>query len=181
MFLLKIAKLGNPVIRSGTDPLSQEELNTPSLQNLIDAMIQTMRDADGVGIAAPQVHVAKQIIVIEVSPNNPRYPHRQTVPLTVIINPEITFQSENQQEDWEGCLSVPDFRAKVPRASWVRVSGLDRYGKPLEIEANHFFARVIQHEVDHLKGKVFLDRLPNLKTLTYLREYQKYWQSETPD
>ncbi len=97
MFLLKIAQLGNPVIRSGSEPLSQEELKTPSLQNLIDAMIQTMRDADGVGIAAPQVHVAKRIIVIEVSPDNPRYPHRQTVPLTVIINPEITCQSEENE------------------------------------------------------------------------------------
>jgi len=181
MFLLKIAQLGNPVIRSGSEPLSQEEFKTPSLQNLIDAMIQTMRDADGVGIAAPQVHVAKQIIVIEVSPDNPRYPHRQTVPLTVIINPEITSQSEEQQEDWEGCLSVPDLRGKVPRSSSVRVSGLDRYGKPLEIQADHFFARVIQHEVDHLNGKVFLDCLPDLKTLTYLREYQKYWQSDTLD
>lgn len=179
IFLLKIARLGNPVIRNGAEPVSPKELKTPSLQNLIDSMIQTMRDADGVGIAAPQVHVPKRIIIIEVSPENTRYPQQEAVPLTVIVNPEITFQGETYEESWEGCLSVPDFRAKVPRATAVRVSGLDRYGEPLEINAKDFFARVIQHEVDHLEGKVFLDRLPNLQTLTYLKEYQKYWQGET--
>lgn len=181
MFLLKIARLGNPIIRSVTEPVSKEELKTASLQNLIDSMIRTMRDADGVGIAAPQVYVPKRIIVIEVSPDNPRYPHRQAVPLTVIVNPEITSQAEDYHEDWEGCLSVPDFRAKVPRSTSLQVSGLDRDGERLDIHAEDFFARVIQHEVDHLQGKVFLDRLPNLNSLTHLREYQKYWQSPTKD
>ncbi|QDZ40083.1 peptide deformylase [Euhalothece natronophila Z-M001] len=181
MFLLKTARLGNPIIRSATEPVSKEELKSAYLQNLIDGMIQTMRDADGVGIAAPQVHVPKRIIVIEVSPDNPRYPNRQGVPLTVIVNPEITSLAEDYHEDWEGCLSVPDFRAKVPRSTSLQVSGLDRNGELLDIHAEDFFARVIQHEVDHLEGKVFLDRLPNLKTLTYLREYQKYWQSPTSE
>jgi peptide deformylase len=181
MFLLKIARLGHPVIRNGAEPVSQEELKTPSLQNLIDSMIQTMRDADGVGIAAPQVHVPKRMIIIEVSPENPRYPQQEAIPLTVIVNPKITFKAETYEEGWEGCLSVPNFRAKVPRSTAVRVSGLDRQGDFLEIDAKGFFARVIQHEVDHLEGKVFLDRLPNLQTLTYLREYQKYWQTETHD
>jgi len=178
MFLLKIARLGNPIIRETAESISKEELNTQSLQNLIDAMIETMRDADGVGIAAPQVHVSKRIIVIEVSPENPRYPNQETVPLTVVINPVIEFKSEDYQLGWEGCLSVPDLRAKVPRSSSVQVSGLDRYGDPLETEAEGFFARVIQHEVDHLEGNVFLDRLPNLKTLTHLREYHKYWKKQ---
>jgi peptide deformylase len=177
MFLLKIARLGHPVIREATQPVSKEELNTQSVQDLIDAMVATMRDADGVGIAAPQVHSPKQIIIIEVSSDNPRYPGRNPIPLTVIVNPVIISKSEDYEEDWEGCLSVPDLRARVPRSSSVRVSGLDRAGEPLEIQAEGFFARVIQHEVDHLQGRVFLDRLPDLSTLTHFKEYQKYWKN----
>ena len=176
MSLLKIARLGHPSIRAETALVSADELNTRPIQDLIDNMIETMRDADGVGIAAPQVHVSKRIVVIEVSPENPRYPQQPTVPLTVIGNPEIKWHSDEIEEGWEGCLSVPDMRALVPRWSSVEVSGLDRNGQPVEFVATGFFARVVQHEVDHLLGNVFLDRLSNLKTLTHLREYQKYWQ-----
>lgn len=177
MFLLKIARLGHPLIRETAQSVSKEELETQSLQDLIDSMIATMRDANGVGIAAPQVHVSKRIIVMEVSADNPRYPNRKAIPLTVMVNPVIQSKSEGYETDWEGCLSVPDLRAKVPRSSAVKVSGLDRYGEPLEIDAEGFFARVIQHEVDHLEGNVFLDRLPDLKTLTHLREYHQFWQN----
>lgn len=178
MCLLKIARLGNPVIRDVTTLISKDELRKQAIQDLIDNMIETMRDANGVGIAAPQVHELKKIIVMEVSPNNPRYPNQKAVPLTVIINPMILSKSEDQEEDWEGCLSVPDMRALVPRFSSVKVSGLDRHGQSLEIKASGFFARVIQHEVDHLGGNVFLDRLPDLKTLTHLREYEQYWKNK---
>ena len=177
MFLLKIARLGHPIIRETAESVSREELNTQSLQNLIDSMIETMRDADGVGIAAPQVHVSKRIIVIEVSADNPRYPNQEAVPLTVMINPVIQSKSKAYDTDWEGCLSVPDLRGKVPRSFSVQVSGLDRYGDPLEINAEGFFARVIQHELDHLEGNVFLDCLSDLKTLTHLREYHQFWQN----
>lgn len=176
MSLLKIARLGNPVIRGATTLVSNEQLATTSIQDLIDNMIETMRDAEGVGIAAPQVHELLKIIVIEVLPENRRYPHHDAIPLMVIINPIILSKSDNQLECWEGCLSVPDMRAFVPRSSSLLVSGLDRFGQPLEIEANGFLARIIQHEVDHLEGTVYLDRLPNLNTLTHLREYDRYWK-----
>ena len=177
MSLLKIIRLGHPNIRQGTEPVSLEELHSPETQRFIDDMVETMRDANGVGIAAPQVHVSKQIIVIEVSPENPRYPNQAAVPLMVLLNPIITEHAETTVEGWEGCLSVPDLRGLVPRWTRVKVNGLDREGQAVQLEAEGFFARVIQHEVDHLHGRVFLDRLPDLKTLTHLREYEQFWKS----
>ena len=176
MSSLKIARLGHPAIRRRTEPVSSEELHSQEIQRLIDDMIETMRDAHGVGIAAPQVHASKQIIVIEVSPENPRYPNQPAVPLMVLLNPTITDHVESTEEGWEGCLSVPDLRGLVPRWTRVSVSGLDRRGQAVDLDAEGFFARVIQHEVDHLHGQVFLDRLPDLKTLTHLREYEQFWK-----
>jgi peptide deformylase len=173
--MLKIARLGHPAIRGGSQRVSAEELQSPAIQQLIDDMIATMRDADGVGIAAPQVHAAKRIIVIEVPPMSPRYPGQPEIPLTVIVNPQIVSHSEDFQEGWEGCLSVPELRGRVPRWLSLRVTGLSREGGPLDMEVDGFFARVVQHEVDHLEGRVFLDRLPDMSTLTHLREFQKYW------
>ncbi len=176
MSLLKIARMGHPGIRQGTEPVSSEELHSQAIQRLIDDMVETMRDADGVGVAAPQVHVSKQIIAIEVSPENPRYPNHPAVPLMVLLNPMIIDHAETMEEGWEGCLSVPDLRGLVPRWTRVTVSGLDREGQVVALDAEGFFARVIQHEVDHLNGKVFLDRLPDLQTLTHLREYEQFWK-----
>ena len=177
MSLLKIIRLGHPKIRQEAEPVSLEELHSSEIQRLIDDMVETMRDAHGVGIAAPQVHVAKQIIVIEVSPENPRYPNQPAVPLMVLLNPTIVDHAETTEEGWEGCLSVPDLRGLVPRWTRVSVNGLDRRGQSVQLDAEGFFARVIQHEVDHLNGRVFLDRLPDLKTLTHLREYEQFWKS----
>lgn len=179
MALLKIARLGHPVIREVAQPVTAAELQTQDLQRLIDSMVNTMRDADGVGIAAPQVHITKTIIAVEVLSTNPRYPKQDSIPLTVIVNPQILSQSTDQEEGWEGCLSVPDLRALVPRAYSVELAGIDRYGDELHIRASGFFARVLQHEMDHLNGRVFLDRLPDLSTLTHLQEYQKYWVNPT--
>jgi peptide deformylase len=173
--LLKIARLGHPVIRKGAKSVRRDELRNREVQRLIDDMVDTMRDADGVGIAAPQVHVAKRIVAIEVSASNPRYPNQNPIPLNVIINPRISTNSNEFEEGWEGCLSVPDLRGKVPRCVSLEATGWDRHGNDIRLRASGFYARIIQHEVDHLNGVVFLDRLPDLSSLTHLREYQKYW------
>ena len=175
MSLLEIARLGHPQIRSVAKPVREEELRTADVQRLIDDMVETMRQAKGVGIAAPQVQVSRRIIAIEVSPKNPRYPGNTGVPLTIVVNPSLVEHRKETLEDWEGCLSVPDLRGVVPRYEWVRVTGVDREGRPVQYEADGFFARVFQHEIDHLNGKVFLDRLLDLQTLTHLREYEQYW------
>jgi peptide deformylase len=176
MALLKIARLGHPVLRQRALPVAADELASPAIQTFIDDMVDTMRDGDGVGLAAPQVHVLKRIILVEVKSPNPRYPGQPGVPLTAIVNPEIIQQSAEKEDDWEGCLSIPDLRGRVPRWKSLRLSGLDRAGEPLSLDASQFFARVIQHEVDHLDGIMFPDRMRDFSTLTHLREFQKFWQ-----
>jgi peptide deformylase len=175
MSLLKIARLGHPALRRRALPVAAEEIFSPPFQSFIDDMIETMRDGDGVGLAATQVHALKRVFLVEVKAPHPRYPGQDGVPLTVIINPEIQVHSEELEEDWEGCLSIPDLRGRVPRWRSLRLAGLDRAAEPILLDASGFFARVIQHELDHLNGIVFLDRMRDFSTLSYLREYQLFW------
>jgi peptide deformylase len=162
------------VLRRVAENLSPDQLSSPLLQKLIDDMIETMREYNGVGLAANQIHEALQIAVLEVA-DNPRYPEKTTVPLSVLINPKIELLSEEMEEDWEGCLSVPDLRGSVPRYKEIRVRALDRGGAKLDFVASGFHARVIQHEWDHLNGKVYLDRMRDLSTLTHLQEFARFW------
>ena len=174
MAILKVARLGHPVLRQPSLPVPVEEIQSPEIQHLIDDLVETMREYNGAGLAAPQVHVLKQICVIEVQ-GNPRYPDAPAIPLTVLINPVVTPTTEEQEEGWEGCLSVPDMRGMVPRHTAVRLEAYDREGIRIVGEAKEFFARVIQHETDHLHGKVYLDRMRDFSTLTHLAEWNKYW------
>lgn len=173
--ILKVSRLGHPVLRKPSVPVPKETIGSPEIQRLIDDMIVTMREYDGVGIAAPQVHVGNQIAVIEVEANR-RYPGEGPIPLTVLINPKILQASKKQLVDWEGCLSVNEFRGQVPRAEAVEVEAFTRKGEKVKFSAHGFFARVIQHECDHLAGKVFLDQMPDLQTLTHLQEFARYHQ-----
>ena len=174
MAILKVTRLGHPVLRQVTEPISVRELQSPEWQKFIDDMVETMKEYDGVGLAADQVHTSKQIAVLEVA-DNPRYPEKPKVPLTVLVNPKITPLTEDTDDDWEGCLSIPDLRGKVPRYRNIRVQALDRNGKELDFIANDFHARVIQHEWDHLNGKVYLDRMRDFSTLAFLTEFARYW------
>jgi peptide deformylase len=174
MAILKVARLGHPVLRKAAAPLSMREIQAPGFQKFIDDMIETMKEYDGVGLAANQVHESKQVAVLEVA-ENPRYPDKPKVPLTVLINPKVSALTEEMEEDWEGCLSVPELRGKVPRHKTIRIQALDRNGKELDFIAADFHARVIQHEWDHLNGKVYLDRMRDFSTLTFLTEFARYW------
>ncbi|HUG37444.1 MAG TPA: peptide deformylase [Candidatus Limnocylindrales bacterium] len=174
MAILKVARLGHPVLRQLAEPVPVGEIRSKDTQRLIDDMIETMHEYNGAGLAAPQVHVLKQICVIEVD-GNPRYPDAPGIPLTVLINPRITPLTEEMEEGWEGCLSVPDMRGMVPRYTTVRLEGHGRDGERIEVVAKEFFARVIQHETDHLHGTVYLDRMRDFSTLTHLAEWNKYW------
>ena len=174
MAILKVARLGHPVLREKARPVPVGEIRSAGIQQLIDDMIQTMREYDGAGLAATQVHQPLQIAVIEVEAN-PRYPDAPGIPLTVVINPVVTALTEEMEEGWEGCLSVPDMRGMVPRVTAVQLQCYDREANPVDLVAKDFFARVIQHETDHLHGIVYVDRMRDLRTLSHIAEWNKYW------
>jgi peptide deformylase len=174
MAILKVARLGHPLLREPAKPVPPEQVRTPEIQRFIDDMIETMREYDGAGLAANQVHALRQIAVIEVQ-RNPRYPDAPEVPLTVVINPVVTALTEEREDGWEGCLSVPDMRGVVPRYTSVRLECLDREGRRVDVVAKDFFARVIQHETDHLNGIVYVDRIVDMRTLSHIAEWNRYW------
>src|ERR671925_1165853 len=174
MAILKVARLGHPVLRQPARPVPPEQIRSAEIQRFIDDMIETMREYDGAGLAANQVHTLKQICVIEVL-GNPRYPDAPHIPLTVVINPVVTPLTDEMEDGWEGCLSVPDMRGLVPRYTAVRLEYHDREGKRQEVDAKDFFARVIQHETDHLNGIVYIDRMRDLRTLSHIAEWNKHW------
>jgi peptide deformylase len=174
MAVLKIAHLGHPILRQVAEPVSPEAIRSPEIQRLLDDMLETMADHDGAGLAAPQVHVPRRVVIYGVD-ENPRYPDAEAVPFTVLVNPRITALGDEQEEDWEGCLSVPDLRGLVPRFTRVRVEAYGRDGKQLRFDAAGFHARVVQHECDHLDGKVYLDRMRSMESLSFLPEFRRYW------
>jgi peptide deformylase len=179
MASLEIARLGNPVLRQLAQPVDLKDLANPDseIQNFIDNMVETMKVGGGVGLAAPQVSKSIQIVILEYD-DNERYPGNPKIPLTVLINPVITKYSEEITEGWESCLSLIDFRGLVPRSTEVVVDAYDRQGNKLHIEASGFLAIVLQHEIDHLLGKVFIDRMTDMTQLSYTKEFDEYWIEE---
>lgn len=173
MAILKVARLGHPVLRRIAEPVSPEAIGSPQLQQLVDDMLETMAEYDGAGLAAPQVHVSRRIVIYGVE-ENPRYPDAERVPLTVLVNPIVTPVGSEQEEDWEGCLSLPDLRGMVPRYAAVQVEAWARDGQRLRFRAEGFHARVVQHECDHLDGTVYVDRMRSMASLTFLDEFQRY-------
>jgi peptide deformylase len=170
--ILKVARLGHPVLRTPSADVDPAALRGSDLQRLIDDMYETMREYRGVGLAAPQVHVGLRLAVIEVGAQDLRA--EQAVPFTVLVNPRITPLGEERVLGPEGCLSIPDLRGQVPRLVRLRLDALDRQGRPYAVEASGFFARVIQHECDHLDGRVYLDRMGDLRTLGFLDEFTRF-------
>jgi peptide deformylase len=169
MSILKVARMGHPVLRQKARPVEKHEIKSPLVQQLIDDMMDTMREYSGVGLAAPQVHESLRIFVAHLDPDG-----RGEGEPRAIVNPEIVIVGDLVVDGWEGCLSIPDIRGMVPRAAEIRVSALDRHGKRIEISAKDFPARVIQHETDHLDGVLFFDRMRSLQSLTYMEEFSRY-------
>ena len=167
--------MGHPVLRAQARPLDAAAIRSPAVQQLIDDMFETMAEYQGVGLAAPQVHESVRLFVAGFPEPEDDDEEEPEVPQMALINPEITIVGRETVEDWEGCLSIPDIRGRVPRARQIVVRAYDRTGKRIELKVSDFTARVIQHETDHLDGVLFFDRMTSLETLTFLPEFSRYW------
>ncbi len=173
--------MGHPVLRAKAAAVPPTEIGSERVQRLIDDMFDTMREYSGIGLAAPQVHESLRLFVaglrsVETTPAD--LPADQDMPLITVINPQISMIGDKVNEGWEGCLSIPDIRGLVPRATDIRVDAYDRTGRRVQFTAHGLAARVIQHETDHLDGVLFFDRMPSLETLTFMDEYQRYWTKD---
>jgi peptide deformylase len=176
MSILKVARIAHPVLRSPAKPVRKEAFRDPLFRKLIDDMRETMYEYEGVGLAAPQVHEGLRLAVIEVPGSDERA--RAEVPFMVLVNPVVTPLDDERENGWEGCLSIPDLRGVVPRLKRVKLQALDGDGKPYTLEARDFFARVIQHECDHLDGNVYLDRMADMRSLTFIKEFEDHVRQE---
>ena len=172
MSILKVARIGHPVVRARAVDVGKDRVTAADTQRLIDDMVETMYEYDGVGLAAPQVHVGLRVAVIEVSEEDERA--QGGVPLTILVNPVVRPLAEKTVDGWEGCLSVPGLRGLVPRLRRLELRALDRKGKPFRLEASGFLARVIQHECDHLDGSVYLDRMKDARSLSFIEEWDRH-------
>ena len=171
--------MGHPVLRAKTRALEKADIRSATVQQLIDDMIDTMAEYHGAGLAAPQVHQGLRLFVAALGSGDDKDDKEEGDPEPfVLINPKITVVGGEIAEDWEGCLSIPDIRGRVPRAKEITVRAFDRTGGRIELHAFDFEARVIQHETDHLDGILFFDRMRSFDTLTFLDEYSRYWAKD---
>ncbi|MGH7282222.1 MAG: peptide deformylase [Polyangiaceae bacterium] len=173
MAIRKIATIGHPILRERARELTREELASPAMQSFIDDLVETMHDANGAGIAANQVYEPIRICAIEIK-DNPRYPYKPNYPLTILVNPVITLLTEERFENYEGCLSVPNLRGRVKRAPHVKVEAWTRDGKTARFEVKGITAGTFQHEVDHLDGKLFVDRVEDPTSFATWADFDRF-------
>lgn len=173
MAVLEIVRLGEPVLRAVAEPVSEDELSGPAFQTFVDDLVETMRAANGAGLAAPQVGVSKRVFCVEVR-SNPRYPYKPDLELRVLVNPELRILSDERFSSYEGCLSIPDLRGRLPRAPEIEVSYLDRSGRHVVEQIRGLSAGTFQHELDHLDGTLFVDRVADTLTLTTWEGFERH-------
>jgi len=169
MAIRKVAAMGHPILRQVAQPVPENEIASEAIQTLIQDMVETMVEYDGRGLAAPQIYVSLQVVVMiwDFDPGVEPY-------LKVLINPEIELLTKDTSTFPEGCLSVPGLQGDVPRPNWIKVRALDQKGERIGFEAKGFAATVIQHECDHLLGKLYIDRMTDLTRLAFTKEYGRY-------
>jgi peptide deformylase len=173
MTLRKIAQIGHPVLRTRAREVTRAELARPETQRFIDDLVETMRDANGAGLAAIQVFEPIRVVAIEVG-DNPRYPYKPRIPLTILVNPTLEALGDETFDNYEGCLSVPNLRGVVRRAAHVRVRAWDRHGCEVDFEARGISAGTYQHEVDHLDGVLFVDRVTDPRTFSTWENFDRH-------
>ena len=169
MVIRRVAELGHPVLRQVAEPVPERELGSDGLRSFVADLVDTMRDYEGVGIAAPQVYVPQRVFVMEVRSPDP-YLGASVFPLTVAVNPEVALSGSESLLGWEGCLSVPALRGQVDRPAGLVLHAVDVEGAPFSIELSGYAARIVQHELDHLDGCLYVDRSDS-RSLCTNREY----------
>ncbi|MBI5504210.1 MAG: peptide deformylase [Deltaproteobacteria bacterium] len=175
MAVRPVLTIGNPVLRQVARELTREEILCADVKTLVADMIETMHHEEGIGIAAPQVGESVQVAVIEVAVDSERYPDTNPFELAVFVNPRITVLDATEQAYWEGCLSVPDLRGLVHRPRMVRVDYLNLDAEPASIVADGFLATVFQHELDHLDGVLYIDRVRDTRKIATVDDYVRFW------
>jgi peptide deformylase len=178
MAIRKIARLGHPVLRQRAREVTREEISSPEMRRLLKDMIDTMHEYGGVGLAAPQVHEPVRLAVIEFEADNGRYDTGEQQSLLVIFNARVKVLDETRSGFWEGCLSVPGMRGYVERPSKIEVNYLDEKGKPHTITAEGFLATVFQHELDHLDGVLYVDKIADKSKFSFTEEYTRFHLEE---
>lgn len=169
-----VIRMGHPTLRLNAEPVKIEDINTPEFRELLADMYDTMKVEGGIGIAAPQINVSKQITIIELPSNSERYGTLDSSPLYIIINPEITIIDSELQGFWEGCLSLPGLRGFVERPKSVQIDYTDELGELKQITLDNFLATVFQHELDHLFGLLYIDRIHDTSKISYLAEFDEF-------
>lgn len=177
MAIRKIAQIGHPVLRQRAREVTPEELASPAFQTLVDDLVETMRDANGAGLAAIQIYEPVRLLAVEVN-GNPRYPYKPKIPLTILVNPVIEHQTAETFGNYEGCLSVPNLRGMVDRIAKIKMTALDRHGNPVSMDCVGFKAGTMQHEVDHLDGVIFVDRVKDPLTFSTWTEYDRFHRED---
>jgi len=174
MTLLKIAQMGDPILRIPAQPLTPKQRDSEEIQTFIDDLIETMHEAQGAGLAAPQVYRSLRICAVHVVAPNPRYPYKPAIPLRILINPIITPLGKDTFENFEGCLSVPDARGRVRRYAKIHLKYEDREGKVHDEDVSGISAGTYQHECDHLDGKLFIDQIIDPASLTTWKNFDRF-------
>jgi peptide deformylase len=180
MAVREVLKMGHPTLRVKANPIPLEEIQSREFRNLIQDMFETMEKEEGIGIAAPQIGISKQVAIVGVPKDNPRYPETpeseedDDFDILVVINPKVTVMDETPSGFWEGCLSVPGLRGYVERPSKIKVEFTDLEGEAQVMEVSGFGATVFQHELDHLDGVLYVDRVSDITKLSYMEEYLEF-------
>ncbi|RMD80649.1 MAG: peptide deformylase [Gammaproteobacteria bacterium] len=177
MAVRQVLRMGHPVLARRAEPVPEVELGSPGLLDLVEDLWDTMRAYEGAGLAAPQIGVGLRVVVFAVEAN-PRYPEAEPVPATALVNPSWEPLGPEMEEAWEGCLSLPGLRGLVPRYRRIRYRGLDPRGRELVREVEGFHARVVQHELDHLDGILYPQRMRDLAAFGFEEELQRRWEEE---
>lgn len=187
MAVREVLKMGHPTLRVKAGPVSAEEIQSREFKDLIQDMFETMQEEDGIGIAAPQIGVSKQVAIVGVPKDNPRYPdvpegeEEDDFDILIVINPKVTVLDRTPSGFWEGCLSVPGLRGYVERPSKIKVEFTNPLGETEVLEVSGFGATVFQHELDHLDGVLYVDRVADTTKLSYMDEFMEFHDTDIED